>query len=71
MSIRDNEMHVVASVGACVLTAALFIPAAVWAGGTGGSSSDDDNAKNKVVVEASLAARKTPKSGISWVGLKR
>jgi hypothetical protein len=55
-------MHVVAVVGACVLTAALFIPAAVWASSTGKGDDDaDDNAKNKVVVEASLAARKTPK----------
>ena len=62
MSIRDSEMHVVAVVGACVLTAALFIPAAVWASSTGKGDDDaDDNAKNKVVVEASLAARKTPK----------
>lgn len=62
MSIRDTELHVIAIIGAGVLTAALFVPAAIWAGGTGGSSSDDDdNMKNKVVVRAELAALKTPK----------
>lgn len=62
MSIRDSEMHVFAAIGATVLTAVLFVPTILWAGGSSGSSASvDDDAKNKVVIEASLAALKKPK----------
>jgi len=54
-------MHVVAAIGAVVLTALLGVPAVLWASTTSSGISDDDDAKNKVVIEASLAARKTPK----------
>jgi len=62
MSMKDNEMHLFAGFGACVLTALVLVPTAIWAGGTSSGSDDDEDAdKNKVVIEASLAARKTPK----------
>lgn len=61
MSIRDSEMHIIAAVGACVLTVLVSVPAAIWASNSSGPGDDADDAKNKVVIEASLAARKTPK----------
>ena len=61
MSIRDSEMHLVAAIGACVLTAVLSVPAVIWASNTSSDTSEDDDSNNKVVIEASLAARKTPK----------
>jgi len=59
MSINDSEMHLVAAIGACVLTAALAVPTVLWATST--SSGVDDESEEKVVIEASLAMRKTPK----------
>ena len=60
MSFNDSEMHLVAAIGACVLTAALSIPTVLWATNASGGI-DDDEGEDKVVIEASLAMRKTPK----------
>lgn len=60
MSIKDSEMHLVAVIGACVLTAALSIPTILWASTTS-SGLDEDEGEEKVVIEASLAMRKSPK----------
>jgi len=61
MALKDTEMHVVAALGACILSAALTLPT-VWGLGGGGSSDDDDKpAEKHLVINASLAMLKSPK----------
>jgi hypothetical protein len=61
MSLRDNEMHVVAVVGAVVLAALLAVPAVWWASSTSTGIDDDEASSKKVVIRAELAARSQPK----------
>jgi hypothetical protein len=59
MSFTDSEMHIVAGVGACILTAALSVPTIMFPRAASGNTGTDDT--DKVVIEASLAMRKSPK----------
>jgi hypothetical protein len=59
MSFTDSEMHVVAGIGACIFTAALSLPTVLFPPQSAGPDSSDK--MDKVVIEASLAMRKTPK----------
>jgi hypothetical protein len=60
MSFTDSEMHIVAGVGACILTAALGIPTVLFPAMDSDGSNKDVTA-DKVVINASLAMRATPK----------
>jgi hypothetical protein len=60
MSFSDSEMHVVAGVGACIVTLALGIPTVLFPAMDSGPAEKDVSA-DKVVINASLAMRKTPK----------
>jgi outer membrane biosynthesis protein TonB len=59
MSFKDNELHLVAALGACVVLAALTVPVVVFAGGNGESSSNEPPLQMDA-IEASIAYKKAP-----------
>jgi hypothetical protein len=61
MALNDSSMHVVAAIGACVLSAALAIPTVWWT--RAASTNDDDSADDSkhLVIRASLAMLKSSK----------
>lgn len=60
MSLRDGEIHAFAISGTVVLSLALSVPM-VYVPSCRESIADAEDAKDKVVIEASLAMRKSPK----------
>lgn len=60
MSFKDGEMHTLAVIGACLLTAGFGVGAHVFAGGEAEAKSDRPALEDMEAIEASIAVRKKP-----------
>ncbi len=60
MSFKDSELHVVAAVGAIVVSVALTIPVMLLTGGGSGDAGDHEPEMPMEAMEASIAYKKAP-----------
>jgi hypothetical protein len=61
MSFKDGEMHTVAAIGACALTAALCVPTVIAGSGGDGDTSSAPLLEERTSIAASIAKQSKPK----------